>query len=111
MQHPTRLKYNARALRQFDASDIVRQEQRDASSHAKAHFQSSEIKFDIRYAPDEHFTEFLLYVREHTTEFTCHHHKFYWKVCVACRRDPQQALALKKYHRERVLKVLSEVKQ
>jgi len=78
--------------------------------HQAQHFVEEELRFDIKYEPSEAFTEFLLYVREHSTEFTCHHKKFYWRVCASCHRDATQANALKNYHRDRVLRVLSEAR-
>lgn len=109
MQSPERLKYNREALRQFDERSASSFEQAQDSAHARSHFQSSELKFDIIYEPDEHFTEFLLYVHEHTTEFTCHHSKFYWRSCAPCHRDSSQAKAYKEYYRNKVLKALGKL--
>ena len=103
MQEQLRLKYSREALRQFDERSSRSVEQAQDSARARAHFQSSERKFDIKYEPDAHFAEFLHYVHEHTTEFTCYHKRFYWKTCPSCRRGPEQARALKEYYRQRVL--------
>jgi hypothetical protein len=54
------------------------------------------------------FEKYVQYVKEHTTELTCHHGKFHWVRCNACRRtDATQLWHLQKYYRNKIVKILS----
>jgi hypothetical protein len=55
------------------------------------------------------FDNYVLYVKEHSTELSCHHHRFYWHHCAGCRRDAGQAESYRKYYTEKINKVLRAI--
>jgi hypothetical protein len=104
MQQVMRLRLSQRTLSQIDADAIVEQEHRDSVAQMKANV--NEVIITRHHDEATLFERYVQYVKDHTGEFTCHHHKFYWHRCGLCSRDGKQASAYASYYKARVLKAL-----
>jgi len=106
MQQINRLRQSRSRLLFNDAISTIKQEHREQVQRVKE-LTNEDIVVQPRFVTQSLFDRYVAYVREHTTELSCHHHKFYWHLCMGCMRGRKQADAYLRYYQERIQKVLA----
>jgi len=104
MQEMWRLKYRRAIVIELDRRAALRAE----SMQRMQQDVSNNIVVKPTIVKQTPFEQYVQYVKEHTTELTCHHGKFHWSRCNSCRRtDATQLWHLQKYYRDKIVKILT----